>query len=294
MTHNQQRTKWYKEGAYALLTGVLYGSTSILVGHPFDTIKTKMQAQSGYITHGGFIYSSRKAIRTDGFRGLYSGWLPPLWGSSVYRALQFAVFEALYTKWDSESMRQEIPLSGGVQVRVLSAGLVASTCRAIVESPIEYAKVRRQTAQLWALRDVYTGFGVQWARTCGLMTFYLVAVDAARRRTPEIFDRWWGAFAVSGGAATLGFWLVWPFETIKNQVQAQTQGVGTTWRSRMQYIMAHHGPTGLFRGIVPGTASIFLRNGAAMVVMQAAQKQLTKLGLREAPPLKTVSARPRP
>ena len=28
-------------------TGVLYGTTNVLVGHPFDTIKTKMQVQSG-------------------------------------------------------------------------------------------------------------------------------------------------------------------------------------------------------------------------------------------------------
>ncbi len=43
MTHNFERTSWYKEGALSLFTGVLYGSTSIIVGHPFDTIKTKMQ-----------------------------------------------------------------------------------------------------------------------------------------------------------------------------------------------------------------------------------------------------------
>jgi hypothetical protein len=29
MTHNLERAEWYKEGAYALITGVLYGSTSI-------------------------------------------------------------------------------------------------------------------------------------------------------------------------------------------------------------------------------------------------------------------------
>ena len=30
------------------------------------------------------------------------GALPPLLGSGIYRSTQFAVFEALYTKWDDE------------------------------------------------------------------------------------------------------------------------------------------------------------------------------------------------
>ena len=44
MTHNQKRTTWEKETAYTLFTGFLYGATNVLVGHPTDTIKTKMQA----------------------------------------------------------------------------------------------------------------------------------------------------------------------------------------------------------------------------------------------------------
>jgi solute carrier family 25 carnitine/acylcarnitine transporter 20/29 len=68
---------------------------------------------------------------------------------------------------------------------------------------------------------------------------------------------------------------------MKNQMQAGTSGIGTTMRERMAYIMKHHGVFGLFRGIVPGTCSIFLRNGAAMVVMQHAQKKLTDWGLRK-------------
>ncbi len=30
-------------------TGVLFGMTAVAVGQPFDTIKTKMQAQQGFL-----------------------------------------------------------------------------------------------------------------------------------------------------------------------------------------------------------------------------------------------------
>lgn len=36
-----------KEGLFGLGCGVLYGLTSPIIGHPLDTIKTKMQAQVG-------------------------------------------------------------------------------------------------------------------------------------------------------------------------------------------------------------------------------------------------------
>lgn len=44
MSHNHKRTDWYKEGLLSLISGTVYGAASILVGHPLDTVKTKMQA----------------------------------------------------------------------------------------------------------------------------------------------------------------------------------------------------------------------------------------------------------
>jgi solute carrier family 25 carnitine/acylcarnitine transporter 20/29 len=48
--HSEKRQSWYKEGALTALTGFLYGGSNTLVGHPFDTIKTKMQAESGHMS----------------------------------------------------------------------------------------------------------------------------------------------------------------------------------------------------------------------------------------------------
>ena len=50
--------------------GVLYGTTSVAVGHPFDTIKTKMQAQRGFESEG-MVRSFVKTVKTRGIRGLY-------------------------------------------------------------------------------------------------------------------------------------------------------------------------------------------------------------------------------
>lgn len=49
MTHDHKRSSWHKEGLISLVCGFMFGATNALVGHPFDTIKTKMQAEHDYI-----------------------------------------------------------------------------------------------------------------------------------------------------------------------------------------------------------------------------------------------------
>jgi solute carrier family 25 carnitine/acylcarnitine transporter 20/29 len=47
--HSEKRQSWYKEGALSFTTGCLFGASNTIVGHPFDTVKTKMQAQTGHM-----------------------------------------------------------------------------------------------------------------------------------------------------------------------------------------------------------------------------------------------------
>jgi solute carrier family 25 carnitine/acylcarnitine transporter 20/29 len=65
---------------------------SVRVGHPFDSIKTKMQAQEGFAGGkgggGGMLSTLRHVLKTQGVGGLYKGWVPPMWGSGIYRSTQ--------------------------------------------------------------------------------------------------------------------------------------------------------------------------------------------------------------
>ncbi|CAC5381800.1 SLC25A20_29 [Mytilus coruscus] len=281
MTHNEERAHWVKEGVIGLGVGVLYGVTNVCVGHPFDTIKTKMQAQAGFEKSNMF-QTLAKTLRTQGVIGLYRGCIPPLWGSGIYRSSQFAVFEAVYTRLDSPLGRSDIAGTGGLQLRVVGAGIIASTSRAIIETPLEFAKVRRQTQQTWHLRDVYTGFGVTWVRTIGLMTTYFILVDSGRRHFPDQFKKpLIGPFLTSGIAATLAWWIVWPLEYMKCQIQSN-YGEKVSVIQKMRIVIKERGGFfGLYRGLMPGTIRSFLANGTSMVVMQFAQRKVTELGLRD-------------
>lgn len=73
---------------------------------------------------------------------------------------------------------------------------------------------------------------------------------------------------------------MWPFELLKNLAQAENNLHGTSSMERAKYIYNNQGLKGFYRGILPGSKSIFLRNGAAMAVMQQANQLITDLGLR--------------
>ncbi len=68
-------------------------------------------------------------------------------------------------------------------MRVIASGFLAAGARAVVECPFEYAKVKRQTGQTYAIRNAYTGFSILYIRTSGLMTSYFIMIDTIRRKT---------------------------------------------------------------------------------------------------------------
>lgn len=284
MTHAEKRGVWYKEGALAFGTGVLYGATNALVGHPMDTVKAKMQAQTGFmkgqdVTMMGVI---RRIWRTEGPVGFFRGVVPPLLGSSVYRSAQFAVFEAVYTKTKEMDLDQhKIPGTGGLAWATLFSGICGASARSVIESPIEYAKVKRQTGQVWHFGEMYQGFFMQLPRTVGMMTFIFCGVDSVRRWTDgEALKKPQYQFLTWGGISVMGFWVIWPLETLKNQVQAGTAVEGIAQPTLGQRVAALGGPLGLYRGILPGSISVFLRNGSAAIIMSFAQRKITEWGLR--------------
>eukprot|EP01122_Echinamoeba_exundans_P011469 TRINITY_DN4565_c0_g1_i2.p1 TRINITY_DN4565_c0_g1~~TRINITY_DN4565_c0_g1_i2.p1 ORF type:complete len:298 (+),score=23.48 TRINITY_DN4565_c0_g1_i2:177-1070(+) len=266
-----------KESIFGLFCGFLYGITSPIVGQPLDTVKTKMQAQPEY-AKGGMIRTFKDVIRREGFMALYKGLIPPLVGSTIFRSIQFGVYNAAYTFMkDSEYARAHIPFSGGVEWRVILAGICSSSARSVIETPLEVIKIRRQLNQQWTLRSLYTGFWITWMRTTGLMCTFFVLVDTGVRHFPEIINApLYGPFIKGGICATLAWWVVWPFEALKSQIQA-TDSKNITMKQRWAAMRAA-GMSGIFRGIVPGSVRSVVANGASMLVFTTCQDMRAHFG----------------
>jgi hypothetical protein len=93
----------------------MYGGSNTIVGHPLDTIKTKMQAEKGSMGRTNLFGAIGNVYRQHGLLGYYKGWLPNFWGSIIFRSIQFSAFETMMTSFEhNESMRQEIPGTYGI------------------------------------------------------------------------------------------------------------------------------------------------------------------------------------
>eukprot|EP01047_Picozoa_sp_COSAG01_P064025 COSAG01_NODE_8402_length_2796_cov_5.331850_1_plen_91_part_00 len=70
------------------LGGFISGSVSVVVGHPFDTVKVRLQA--GHSSYSGAVDCVRSTIRAEGGCALFQGMLSPLLSTSAMNAVTFA------------------------------------------------------------------------------------------------------------------------------------------------------------------------------------------------------------
>lgn len=282
MSHNEERVEAWKEGVAAMISGITYGISSVLAGSPLDVVKTKMQIMHEYKAKG-ILQTTKTVYSKYGIKGFFKGASGPLIGSSIFRASQFASFEYFYTKTkDNKLLTKSIPFSAGLEYRVVIGGFIAGTCRAIIECPFEYTKVRRQTNQSWVKTHLYYGFRATWCKATGMLVTYFVIIDSFRRNT-KAFESKFELFVLNGTCATLGNLFIWPFEIVKNKVQSHNikhYSIISEIKSNVKNNGVAHG---LFRGAGAGLGSVFIRNGVSMIVMQYCQKSLTKLGFRKQP-----------
>ena len=144
MTHSEPRTVWWKEGIFAVFGGIVYGATNVIVGHPFDTIKTKLQAERQHMSSEATVTSTaRRIMRNEGTAGFYRGGGIVAAGTISQRSCVVSSYEACFTALAKhESYCRTLPFSGGLEYRTILAGFVAGSIRSILECPFEYAKVR--------------------------------------------------------------------------------------------------------------------------------------------------------
>eukprot|EP00347_Sterkiella_histriomuscorum_P015668 403356149 len=238
-----------------------------------------MQAQTEYQSQQKYSTIIKQIYQKDGAIGFYRGMIPPILGSIVFRSSQFAIVEAVAQISEGNKMlTSEIPYTIGLQPKVIFGGMAAGFVRSILECPFENAKIKRQTNQTWRFDGMYRGFQMTLCKNLGLITSYFIIFDSFKRNT-NLMSSKIGQFIVSGTAACVSFWLIYPLDFIKSQIQSECKGLGDSPKERVKIAIQNHGNLGFYRGILAGSYCIFFRNGVAMIAMQEAQKVIQQLGL---------------
>eukprot|EP00405_Crypthecodinium_cohnii_P035482 CAMPEP_0206534184 /NCGR_PEP_ID=MMETSP0325_2-20121206/5400_1 /ASSEMBLY_ACC=CAM_ASM_000347 /TAXON_ID=2866 /ORGANISM="Crypthecodinium cohnii, Strain Seligo" /LENGTH=296 /DNA_ID=CAMNT_0054030951 /DNA_START=324 /DNA_END=1211 /DNA_ORIENTATION=- len=252
--------------------GLAHALTTVAVGFPFDTIKTRVQVGM----HASPLHSVKSTIQKEGFRALYRGAWTPLISLAVKRPCEFAAFEWCNKRFGKSSG----PISGG-----FTAGLIS----AVIGCPFNVVKVQMQASEqnvyrntFVACREVwrsngffgfYRGLSATLIMSLPSTTFYLGAYGMLRERLPQ--SRW--NTALAGMVASLSMWTcLLPLDNVRTNIQAKPFGkdkvVLTGWIEQATAIV--RGPKG-FLGLWAGWTAVVVRapivSSCAMVAYEQAR-----------------------
>ncbi|KAK9421482.1 putative Carrier protein YMC2 [Seiridium unicorne] len=220
------------------VAGVFSGIAKLSVGHPFDTIKVRLQTTDSS-RFSGPLQCVAQTIRHEGVRGLYKGATPPLVGwmfmdsvmlgsLTVYRRLLAEnVFVSHIPKLphlDPRSADNKLPIAGTAHaVAHLPsyghglAGVMAGATVSFIAAPVEHIKARLQiqysakknerlyTGPIDCLKKIYGAHGVRGVYK-GLFATLLFR---------SFFFFWWGSYDIfskllrdrtSLSAPSINFW----------------------------------------------------------------------------------------
>ncbi|KAJ1539611.1 hypothetical protein HK405_012674, partial [Cladochytrium tenue] len=205
--------------------GICSGATKLFVGHPFDTVKIRMQTEGGHGRFKGPLDCLLTTLRREGFRALYKGATPPLLGWTLMDATQ--MFTLTNLRHLLRLRRRELqsrstshggakPASSDLADIPLSvaehslAGLGAGIVVSFVATPVELLKAKLQVQ--------YDGEKV-----------YRGPVDAARK----LFRNHGIAGLYQGLQGCLMFrsffWVLWgSYDIYSRQIQSWGFSQGTT------------------------------------------------------------------
>ncbi|KAF8640403.1 hypothetical protein AX17_000072 [Amanita inopinata Kibby_2008] len=215
------------ESLKSFIAGGVGGTCAVLVGHPFDLTKTRLQTAS-LGTYTGSIDVVKKTLARDGLTGLYRGMVPPLLGVTPIFAVSF---------WAYDVSKQLIySMTPGRKSETLSiyelatAGFLSAVPTTLITAPVERAKVllqvqgQGQAEQKYkgvtdvlkhlykegGIRSIYRGTTATLARDGPGSAAYFAAYEVTKKAlTPagsSPADLNLGAVIIAGGTAGIAMW----------------------------------------------------------------------------------------
>ncbi|KAH7325931.1 mitochondrial carrier domain-containing protein [Stachybotrys elegans] len=283
------------------VAGIFSGIAKLSVGHPFDTVKVRLQTTDASRFRGP-LQCVVQTVRNEGVRGLYKGATPPLIGWMVMDSTMLGsltVYRRLMAEHVFDVDRDALPSVGhGL------AGILAGWTVSFIAAPVEHVKARLQiqyaatkAGRLYqgpvdCVRKIYRFHGVPGVFH-GLSSTLLF-------RT--FFFFWWGSYDLmsrwmrdntamsvpainfwAGGLSAQVFWLVgYPCDLVKQRIMTDPLGGGLgdgqrrfyRWRDAAAAVYRESGLRGYWRGFLPSFLRAFPANAMALFVFEGVMRAL--------------------
>ncbi|KIJ68610.1 hypothetical protein HYDPIDRAFT_173291 [Hydnomerulius pinastri MD-312] len=286
------------ENVKSFVAGGFGGVSAVLVGHPFDLTKTRLQtAAPGQ--YKGAVDVVRKTLARDGVTGMYRGMVPPLLGVTPIFAVSFWAYDVskqlIFTMTPN---RTSDKLS---TAELATAGFLSAVPTTLVTAPVERAKVLLQVQgqgssstqykgvfdvmkhlyKEGGIRSIFRGTGATLARDGPGSAAYFAAYEVTKQAltagssTSELNL---GAIILAGGTAGVAMWsLAIPPDVLKSRLQSAPSGTYSGLFDCFRKTVAQDGVTALWKGFGPAMARAFPANAATFLGVEASRKLMDGL-----------------
>ncbi len=243
-----------------VIPGIISALTTILIGYPFDTIKSKLQINR----YGSTNICVKDTYRNGGIKNFYRGVQLPLSLLTIKRAYQYPIYEYL------QSEKKMSPwFAGGI------AGLSGS----LIGCPMHVVKLSMQTfpkekypsvyscvkniikKDSW--RGLYRGFRVNLVKDVCFSTLYLGTYGTMRKNLP---DSEFSYFFAGGISSIITWTILFPLDTIRVNIQRDVP-----WSNIRKLI---NKPIKLWSGILPTILRVFPISAFGMLSYEFSRKIL--------------------
>ncbi|XP_029975447.1 solute carrier family 25 member 45 [Salarias fasciatus] len=268
------------------VAGSISGAVGLAVGHPLDTVKVRLQAQSVY---KGIFHCVAKTYTNEGLRGFFKGMAFPVLTTGLINSVVFGSYSnALY--YLSQCRRSGGSASAG---HIFTAGCFSGLVQVFVCAPIDLVKVRLQgqtSAERYrgpihcvtvilkegGLRGLYRGGLALALRDVPCYGLYFLPYEVTRKALTKSGEQP-GTFAIlmAGGIAGV---VTWAFATPMDMVKARLQMSGAGGRVYsgvlhcMRVSLKEEGPRVFFKGLLLNSLRAFPVNAVTFLSYESLMK----------------------
>ncbi|XP_028783922.1 mitochondrial carnitine/acylcarnitine carrier-like protein [Neltuma alba] len=289
-----------------LTAGTVGGAAQLICGHPFDTIKVKLQSQPAPAPgqppkYAGAMDAVKQTLAAEGPRGLYKGMGAPLATVAAFNAVLFTVrgqMEALLRSHPGAplTVNQQFVCGAGAGVAVsflacptelikcrlqaqsALAGSGAATVAVKYGGPMDVA--RQVLRSEGGARGLFKGLVPTLAREVpgnAVMFGVYEAIKQLIAGGKDTSGLGRGSLLVAGGLGGASFWfLVYPTDVVKSVIQVddhKNPRYSGSWDA-FRKIKASEGFKGLYKGFGPAMARSVPANAACFLAFEMTRSAL--------------------
>ncbi|GAX76347.1 hypothetical protein CEUSTIGMA_g3793.t1 [Chlamydomonas eustigma] len=291
---------WMKIGK-DIFAGTCGGISVTLVGHPFDTLKIRLQSQPmDKPIYSGVVDCARKTVQWEGLGGLYKGVTSPLAGQMFFRASLFGAFGQSKRWLGTNSDGSARPLK---PLDFYKAGAMTGFVAAFTEGPIDFYKSQiqvqiirakqvpdykppyttvsecvRATVRESGFRGPFQGLSATLLRNTPANAIYLGNFEMLKQMYCKRYNCTQAEIpgAVVTAAAGLGgctYWLaIFPVDCIKSAMQTDTvlrsQRKYTDFLTTAKLLWAEGGIKRFYKGFTPCIIRAAPANGVMLLTVE--------------------------